>query len=157
MRVQDLLIYKFCITCSLVRTAKSPYEPFHLMYAQIQPYLSFFFLVDWPPRPRSMLIIGWWSSNPRTEAAKIARLCPSLFRIMFHFFLSSDNGYDPLSSLQDSPGFLAYQCTLTVHTLYLLPLPPPCPFFIYFSVHLQQRQFLPAFRPSEVYNLPTDC
>ena len=39
LRVQELLMYKYCITCSYIWTEESPYENFHVTYAQIQPYI----------------------------------------------------------------------------------------------------------------------
>ena len=39
MRVQEILMYKYSITCSSVWTAESNYEYFHVMYTHIQPYI----------------------------------------------------------------------------------------------------------------------
>ena len=39
----------------------------YTIYFILYTILSFS-LLDWPPLPHSMLIIGWWCSKPRTEA-----------------------------------------------------------------------------------------
>ena len=37
--LQEILMYKFCIARSYVRTTEIPYEAFYVKYAQIQSYI----------------------------------------------------------------------------------------------------------------------
>ena len=86
-----------------------------------------------PPQPRSVLIIGWWSSNPRTAATIFLDSVPFLLRIMCYFFPSSNDGSGtPSLPLQNSPGLLVLQGNLPGHTLSLLLLPLLRSFFCLF-------------------------
>ena len=70
--------------------------------------ISFFpFFLGRPPRPRIVLIIGWWSPNTITAATRFLDSVPFLLRIMCYFFLSSNDGSGPpLSPSEIHPGSL---------------------------------------------------
>ena len=100
-----------------------PYQSlFHHRYPVLeysQHFLSLFILGP-SPCPDSMLIVGWWISNPRTEAIGIPYSVPLM--CLKHYVISHIISSRPSSSTA-TPLILSspLPCPLP------LPLPPPAP------------------------------
>ena len=118
-------------------------------------FMSIFMLVL-PPRPRSLSIIVWWSSNPRTAAKKVPRLCPSF--LVYHVSCQTMVPVPPYPPSKIHPGSLPSSAFLP-YPLSSFLLPPLRP-FLCSRPSTSSSVWSPVVRPSELQPsgwLPTQC
>ena len=85
-----------------------------------------FFLFDQSPFPHRVLIIGWWSYNPRTEAIEKLESVPIMYLVSY--WISQVFGYFPsLPISHPIPLNSTLPCPLPPPPLNLLVIVPPDP------------------------------